>query len=88
MTNLPSSNEATNSVTSDRSSRGTEEIFRNLRQKSVKLSNYFGVYDLLFSRFIGKPITVVEIGVMNGGSLFLWREYFGAQARIIGVELT
>jgi hypothetical protein len=29
----------------------------------------------------------VEIGVLDGGSLFMWREFFGPQARIIGIEL-
>lgn len=29
----------------------------------------------------------VEIGVLNGGSLFMWRDYFGTSARIIGVDM-
>jgi hypothetical protein len=40
----------------------------------------------LFERYRGKSITFVEIGVFSGGSLFMWRDYFGPQARIIGVE--
>jgi len=55
--------------------------------KSVKHSTYFEVYDELFSRYINKNITFVEIGVLGGGSLFMWREYFGPKARIIGVDL-
>jgi hypothetical protein len=54
---------------------------------SVKHSAYFQVYEELLSRFRGKPITFVEIGVLNGGSLFMWRDFFGPQARIIGVDL-
>lgn len=30
---------------------------------------------------------VVEVGVLNGGSLFMWRDFFGSDARIIGVDL-
>ena len=29
----------------------------------------------------------MEIGVLGGGSLFMWRDYFGPKARIIGVDL-
>lgn len=53
---------------------------------SVKHVTYFGVYDDLFARYRGKPITFVEIGVLGGGSLFMWRDFFGPAARIIGVD--
>jgi len=55
--------------------------------KSIKHSTYFNVYDELFSRYRGKEITFVEIGVFGGGSLFMWRDYFGPKARIIGIDL-
>jgi hypothetical protein len=54
---------------------------------SIKHTSYFHVYEQLLSRFIGQPITFVEVGVYNGGSLFMWRRFFGEQARIIGVDL-
>jgi hypothetical protein len=53
---------------------------------SNKHSSYFQTYGELFERYRGKSITFVEIGVFSGGSLFMWRDYFGPQARIIGVE--
>lgn len=62
-------------------------IFDRGAYLSVKHTSYFQVYELLFERFRGKPITFVEIGVFNGGSLFMWREYLGPQARIIGIDL-
>jgi len=55
--------------------------------KSIKHTTYFHVYDELFTSFIGKEITFVEIGVLGGGSLFMWRDFFGEKARIIGIDL-
>lgn len=54
--------------------------------KSTKHSTYFDVYDDLFAKYRGKNITFVEIGILGGGSLFMWREYFGPNARIIGID--
>lgn len=53
---------------------------------SVKVSSYFEVYEELFSKYRGKSLTFVEVGVLDGGSLFMWRKYFGPQARIIGID--
>ena len=54
---------------------------------SLKHSSYFQVYAELFEKYRDKEVTFVEVGVLNGGSLFMWRDYFGSRARIIGVEL-
>jgi hypothetical protein len=53
---------------------------------SFKHSAYFQVYEELLSKYRGKNITFVEVGVLNGGSLFMWRDYLGPQARIIGLD--
>ena len=55
--------------------------------KSIKYSTYFHSYDHFFSKYRNQNITFVEIGVLGGGSLFMWRDYFGPNARIIGVDL-
>lgn len=54
---------------------------------STKHSTYFDAYDSLFQRYRGKPITFVEVGIWGGGSLFMWRDFFGANARIIGIDM-
>jgi hypothetical protein len=54
--------------------------------KSNKYSTYFEIYDHLFKKYRGKKITFVEIGVLGGGSLFMWRDFFGPEARIIGID--
>ncbi len=54
--------------------------------RSIKHSTYFDTYDDLFSRYRNKEITFVEIGVAAGGSLFMWRDFFGPKSRIIGID--
>ena len=63
------------------------QIYKNLERESLKCDTYFQVYEEMFSKYVGKKITFVEIGVLQGGSLFMWREYFGKDARIIGIDL-
>lgn len=53
----------------------------------TKHTNYFKIYDDLFSQYQNKKITFVDIGVFSGGSLFMWKNFFGKKATIIGVEL-
>ncbi len=60
--------------------------FAKSKYLSVKHVKYFQVYDELFESYRNRDIVFVEIGVLNGGSLFMWRDYFGPRARIIGVE--
>lgn len=52
-----------------------------------KWLHYFEVYEAHFSRFRGKDIKILEIGVSQGGSLQMWRDYFGPQAKIYGVDI-
>lgn len=52
-----------------------------------KLLHYFDIYDRHFRPFRDRPITLVEFGVFHGGSLHMWRDYFGPAARIVGVDI-
>ena len=61
--------------------------FKTSPKYSIKWSNYFGIYEKIFQKFVNKKIIFVEIGIGNGGSLFMWRKFFGKKARIIGIEL-
>jgi len=63
------------------------QFYMKSPRKSTKHTTYFETYDELFGKFRGKDITFVEIGILGGGSLFMWREFFSPQARIIGVDL-
>jgi hypothetical protein len=61
--------------------------YKRSKYLSLKHSSYFHVYEELLAKYRGKEITFVEVGVLNGGSLFMWREYFGPAARIIGIDV-
>ena len=48
-------------------------------------SGYTGIYNLLFSPFIDKKITLAEIGIEDNNSIKVWRNYF-KKAIIHGFE--
>jgi hypothetical protein len=52
-----------------------------------KWMHYFDIYDRHFAPYRGKPVTVLEFGVAHGGSLQMWKHYFGPLARITGVDI-
>ena len=52
-----------------------------------KWKHYFEIYDRHFTRYRDTDLTLVEIGVAGGGSLDLWRSYFGPKARLFGVDI-
>lgn len=69
-------------------STSTFDHFYRSPYHSVKIESYFRVYDHLFSSLKGRDdITFAEIGVLDGGSLHMWRSYFGKNARIIGIDM-
>ena len=63
------------------------KYFKSSPKYSIKWNNYFGIYENIFKKYINKKITFVEVGIGSGGSLFMWRKFFGSKARIIGIEL-
>ena len=52
-----------------------------------KWDHYLDIYNDFFSEYRNKEIILVEFGVSHGGSLQLWREYFGKKAHIIGIDI-
>src|SRR5690606_4997259 len=52
-----------------------------------KLSHYFEIYERYFDKYRDKEVVILEIGISHGGSLQIWREYFGAKARIFAVDI-
>ena len=52
-----------------------------------KWKHYFEIYDRHFARFRGTDCHVVEFGVSQGGSLQMWKQYFGSNAKIHGIDI-
>lgn len=52
-----------------------------------KWKHYFEIYNRHFSRFRGTDVHIVEFGVSQGGSLQMWKQYFGPNCKIFGVDV-
>lgn len=52
-----------------------------------KWTHYLDAYERHLAKFVGGDVHVVEIGVYSGGSLTMWREYFGPRSHIHGIDI-
>lgn len=65
-----------------------KDIFYNeLTLGSDKWEPYFDIYEKHFHKFVEKSPIVVEVGVQGGGSIQMWKKYFGEGSKIIGIDL-
>ncbi len=65
------------------------DYFINNNGKSIyKWLHYFEIYHRCFERYRRRPeLKFLEIGVLNGGSTHMWRDYFSKDAHIIGMDI-
>lgn len=56
---------------------------------SSKWEHYLFIYQELFEKYIqkNKPVNILEIGVLNGGSLQLWKKFLPEGSQIYGVDI-
>jgi hypothetical protein len=53
-----------------------------------KITNrYLARYDPIFESWLNKKIVLLELGVLKGGSLLLWRDYF-PMGSIVGIDIS
>ena len=63
------------------------ELFVGNEERPVhKWHHYIPLYAQYFCRFRASPVRFLEIGVFRGGSLQMWRKYFGENAIIYGID--
>lgn len=65
-----------------------EIYFKNNTERVIyKWAHYFDVYERHFAKYRGKEIVILEIGTLHGGSLQMWKSYFGDKAKIYGMDI-
>lgn len=62
--------------------------FLNNGKKIIhKWIHYFDIYEKHFRNYVDKEMLMIEIGVFNGGSLQMWKNYFGNKCKIVGIDI-
>lgn len=65
-----------------------EKYFRNNPGRLIhKCAHYFDIYEQYFAKYRGREVVILEIGVYHGGSLQMWKNYFGDKAKIYGIDI-
>ena len=65
-----------------------EKFFTNNTGRLIdKWQHYFEIYDRHFLHYRGTDVHIVEFGVSQGGSLLMWKDYFGPDCKIYGVDI-
>jgi len=62
-------------------------FLNNSYKRLNKCLHFFDIYERHLARFRDISPVMIEIGVMGGGSLSMWKEYFGSGSRIIGIDI-
>lgn len=52
-----------------------------------KWDHYFEIYEMYFEKYRGKEINLLEIGVSQGGSIEMWKKYFGENLKLYSVDI-
>ena len=53
----------------------------------IKMDHYLDVYPEIVGHLQGKTVSFLEIGVYKGGSLGLWKGYFGDRSKLVFLDI-
>ncbi|NIJ54161.1 class I SAM-dependent methyltransferase [Dyadobacter arcticus] len=64
------------------------ELFYNHEGNLIhKWDHYFDIYEKHFAKYRGQKVNMLEIGISHGGSMQLWKKYFGDHAHIYAIDI-
>lgn len=52
-----------------------------------KWDHYLDIYEKYFSKYRGRQLNVLEIGIFQGGSIQLWEKYFGRGLSMFSIDI-
>jgi 23S rRNA U2552 (ribose-2'-O)-methylase RlmE/FtsJ len=64
-----------------------QDFLINQSKPVRKWAHYFPIYERHFAKFRNQFVTILEIGVWQGGSLEMWQRYLGPNATIVGIDI-
>lgn len=53
----------------------------------MKMDHYLEIYDRLLLEWQGRDVSFLEIGVYKGGSIRMWRDFWGPQSKLTFVDI-
>ncbi|MCL2369294.1 MAG: class I SAM-dependent methyltransferase, partial [Alphaproteobacteria bacterium] len=64
------------------------DMFLQNKDESIhKWHHYFQIYERHFAKYRGRKVNILEIGVDQGGSMRMWKKYFGKNATVFGLDI-
>jgi SAM-dependent methyltransferase len=63
------------------------DFLTNDARQIHKWAHFFPSYEAHFGKLVNQSIVFLEIGCGAGGSLQMWKRYFGPHARIVGIDI-
>lgn len=68
--------------------KSLKELFYEHEGKLIhKWEHYFNIYEKYLSKYRGQKVNILEIGISHGGSIQLWKKYFGSGAHIFAIDI-
>ncbi len=68
--------------------QSTRAIFESHKGNLIhKWEHYFEIYDRHFAHYTNKDVHLLEIGVSQGGSIQMWKQFFGPGLRYYGIDI-